>query len=144
MAAIGRFLGYRVTVCDARAKFVTRERFPVADDLVVDWPDRFLERSPVDERTVICVLTHDHKFDVPLLKLALGTNAGYIGAMGSRRTSDERAERLRADEELARIHAPIGLGIGARTPQEVAVAIAAQLVQVTRARKTELVRAASR
>jgi len=148
LAAIGRFLGYRVTVCDARAKFVTRERFPVADDLVVDWPDRFLERSPVDERTVICVLTHDHKFDVPLLKLALGTNAGYIGAMGSRRTSDERAERLRAegvaDEELARIHAPIGLGIGARTPQEVAVAIAAQLVQVTRARKTELVRAASR
>jgi xanthine dehydrogenase accessory factor len=148
LAEIGHFLGYRVTVCDARAKFVTRERFPVADELVVDWPDRFLEHSPVDERTAVCVLTHDHKFDVPLLKVALGTNAGYIGAMGSRRTNDERSERLRAEgvpeEELARIHAPIGLMIGARTPQEVAVAIAAQLVEATRGRKREFARAASR
>jgi xanthine dehydrogenase accessory factor len=148
LAEIGRFLGYRVTVCDARAKFVTPERFPVADELVVDWPDRFLERSPVDERTAICVLTHEHKFDVPLLKVALGTSAGYIGAMGSRRTNDERMERLRAEgvpeEELARIHAPIGLKIGARTPQEVAIAIAAELVDVTRARKRELAGAASR
>jgi xanthine dehydrogenase accessory factor len=147
LAEIGRFLGYRVTVCDARAKFVTPERFPVADELVVDWPDRFLERSPVDERTAICVLTHEHKFDVPLLKVALGTSAGYIGAMGSRRTNDERMERLRAEgvpeEELARIHAPIGLKIGARTPQEVAIAIAAELVDVTRARKRELAGTAS-
>jgi xanthine dehydrogenase accessory factor len=139
VAEIGRFLGYRVTVCDARAKFVTRERFPHADELVVEWPDRFLERSPVDERTAICVLTHDHKFDIPALKEAVATNAGYIGAMGSRRTTEQRVELLRAegvsDEDLARIHAPIGLRIGARTPQEVAIAVAAQLIEVLRAPK---------
>ena len=134
LASIGRFLGYRVTVCDARAKFVTRERFPDVDELVVEWPDRFLERSPVDERTAICVLTHDDKFDVPILKAALASNAGYVGAMGSRRTTERRAERLRAegvtDEALARIHAPIGLSIGSRSPEEVAVAIAAEIVSV--------------
>jgi xanthine dehydrogenase accessory factor len=139
VAEIGRFLGYRVTVCDARAKFVTKERFPEADELVVEWPDRFLERAPVDERTVVCVLTHDHKFDVPALKAALATPAGYIGAMGSRRTTESRNERLRAegvtDEELARVHAPIGLSIGARTPQEVAVAIAAEIVETLRSGK---------
>jgi xanthine dehydrogenase accessory factor len=139
VASIGRFLGYRVTVCDARAKFVTPERFPDVDELVVEWPDKFLERAPVDERTAVCVLTHDHKFDVPALKVALRTPAGYIGAMGSRRTNEERAERLRAEgvteEELARIHAPIGLKIGSRSPEEVAVAIAAQIVQVMRSRK---------
>jgi xanthine dehydrogenase accessory factor len=133
LVTVGRFLGYRVTVCDARALFVTEERFPDADELVVDWPDRFLERSPVDARTAICVLTHDTKFDVPALKAALATNAGYIGAMGTVRTRDEREERLRAegvgDAELARIHAPIGLPIGARTPEEVAVAVAAQLIE---------------
>jgi len=134
LASIGRFLGYRVTVCDARAKFVTPERFPDVDELVVEWPDRFLERSPVDERTAICVLTHDDKFDVPILKAALASNAGYVGAMGSRRTTERRAERLRAegvtDEALARIHAPIGLSIGSRSPEEVAVAIAAEIVSV--------------
>jgi xanthine dehydrogenase accessory factor len=133
LVTVGRFLGYRVTVCDARALFVTEERFPDADELVVDWPDRFLERSPVDARTAICVLTHDTKFDAPALKAALATNAGYIGAMGTVRTRDEREERLRAegvgDAELARIHAPIGLPIGARTPEEVAVAVAAQLIE---------------
>ena len=132
VAEIGRFLGFRVTVCDARAKFATPERFPNVDELVVEWPDRFLEQAPVDERTAICVLTHDHKFDVPLLKVALESPAGYIGAMGSRRTNDERAERLRAegvtDEQLARIKAPIGLDIGSRTPSEVAVAVAAEIV----------------
>ena len=139
LAEIGRFLGYRVTVCDARARFVTRERFPEVDELVVEWPDRFLAEAPVDERTAICILTHDHKFDVPALKVALDTPAGYIGAMGSRRTNADRAERLRAegvtDEEMARIHAPIGLRIGSRSPQEVAVAIAAEIVQVMRAAK---------
>jgi xanthine dehydrogenase accessory factor len=134
VASVGRFLGYRVTVCDARAKFVTPERFPDVDELVVEWPDKFLERAPVDGRTVICVLTHDHKFDVPALKVALQTPAGYIGAMGARRTNEDRAERLRAEgvseEDIARIHAPIGLKIGSRTPEEVAVAIAAQIVQV--------------
>jgi xanthine dehydrogenase accessory factor len=136
LASIGRFLGYRVTVCDARARFVTRERFPDVDELVVEWPDRFLQEAPVDERTAICILTHDHKFDVPALKVALETRAGYIGAMGSRRTNADRAERLRAEgvteEEMARIHAPIGLKIGSRSPQEVAVAIAAEIVQVMR------------
>jgi xanthine dehydrogenase accessory factor len=136
LATVGQFLGYRVTVCDARAPFVTRERFPDVEELVVDWPHRFLATAPVDERTAICVLTHDPKFDVPVLKVALGTPAAYIGAMGSRRTTERRAERLREegvpDEALSRIHAPIGLSIGARTPEEVAVAVAAQLVAVGR------------
>ena len=138
VASIGRFLGYRVTVCDARAKFVTPERFPDVDELVVEWPDRFLREAPVDERTAICVLTHDHKFDIPLLQVALETPAGYIGAMGARRTNAERAERLRAEgvseEALERIHAPIGLDIGSRTPEEVAVAIGAEIVAVARGR----------
>jgi xanthine dehydrogenase accessory factor len=141
VASVGRFLGYRVTVCDARAKFVTRDRFPDVDELVVEWPDKFLRRAPVDERTVICVLTHDHKFDVPALKVALETPAGYIGAMGARRTNEDRAERLRAEgvseEEIARIHAPTGLKIGSRTPEEVAVAIAAEIVQVMRSPRKE-------
>jgi xanthine dehydrogenase accessory factor len=143
LAEVGRFLGYRVTVCDARARFATRERFPDVDELVVDWPDRFLERAPIDERTAICVLTHDHKFDIPLLKVALRTPAGYVGAMGSRRTTEDRNERLRAegvsDDELARIRAPIGLRIGARSPQEVAIAIAAEIVQTARERAKAVV-----
>jgi xanthine dehydrogenase accessory factor len=132
VARLGGLLGYHVTVCDARARFLTRERFTDADELVVAWPDEFLRSAPVDERTAICVLTHDHKFDVPLLEAALATPAGYIGAMGAKRTNAERAERLRAaglsDEALARIHAPIGLAIGARTPEEIAVAVAAEIV----------------
>jgi len=138
LASIGRFLGYRVTVCDARAKFVTPERFPEADELVVDWPDRYLESAPVDERTAICVLTHDDKFDVPILQVALKSKAGYIGAMGSRRTTERRNERLLAEgvaeAELGRVHAPIGLPIGSRSPEEVAVAIAAEIVSVVNAR----------
>jgi xanthine dehydrogenase accessory factor len=136
VARVGRFLGYHVTVCDARARFVTPERFPDVDELVVDWPDRFLAAAPVDERTAIVVLTHDHRFDVPLLEVALRTKAVYVGAMGSRTTTEEREAKLRAagvtDAELARLHAPVGLPIGARTPEEVAVAIAAELVAVTR------------
>jgi xanthine dehydrogenase accessory factor len=133
LASLGRFLGYRVTVCDARSSFLTTERFPDADELVADWPDRFLERAPVDEQTAICVLTHDLKFDLPALAQALRTPARYIGAIGSERTSAEREARLRAegigDPELARIRAPIGLRIGARSPNEVAVAIGAQLIE---------------
>jgi xanthine dehydrogenase accessory factor len=136
VARVGQFLGYRVTICDARARFATRERFPDVDEIVVEWPDEFLRRAPVDERAAICVLTHDHKFDVPLLKVALETPAGYIGAMGARRTTESRNERLRAegvtDEQLARIHAPIGLRIGSRTPEEVAVAVAAEIVATRR------------
>jgi xanthine dehydrogenase accessory factor len=146
VAQVGRFLGYRVTVCDARAKFATRERFPDVDELVVEWPDRFLAQAPVDERTVICVLTHDHKFDVPLLKVALETPAGYIGAMGSRRTNEARTDRLKAegvtDEQLERVNAPIGLNIGSRTPEEVAIAVAAQIVDTFRKTKKKDVVAA--
>ena len=135
LARVGRVLGYRVTVCDARAAFVTPERFPEADELVVDWPDRFLARAPVDSRTAICVLTHDEKFDVPALTAALRTPAVYIGAMGSKVTTADREARLRAegvdDAGIGRIHAPIGLAIGARTPEEVAVAIGAEIVEAT-------------
>ncbi len=135
LARVGKVLGYRVTVCDARAAFVTPERFPEADELVVEWPDRFLRRAPVDATTAICVLTHDEKFDVPTLVAALETPAVYIGAMGSKVTTADREVRLRAegvdDAGLARIHAPIGLAIGARSPEEVAIAIGAELVEAT-------------
>ncbi|MEX2621654.1 MAG: XdhC/CoxI family protein [Egibacteraceae bacterium] len=133
VARIGVFLGYRVTVCDARERFATRQRFPDAHEIVVDWPHRFLARTAVDARTVICVLTHDPKFDVPVLEIALRTGAAYVGAMGSRRTHADRLDRLRerglSDVELARLHSPIGLDIGARTPEETAVSVAAELVQ---------------
>jgi len=134
VARAGKFLGYRVTVCDARPVFATRRRFPDADEVVTDWPHRYLAGQHVDERTVICVLTHDPKFDVPLLEVALRTPAGYIGAMGSRRTHDDRLARLRdaglSEDELARLRSPIGLDLGARTPEETAVAIAAELIQL--------------
>ena len=134
LATVGRFLGYRVTVCDPRAIFVTPERFPDAEELVIEWPHEFLARAPVDERTAICVLTHDDKFDVPALRAALATPARYIGAMGSRRTTERRRARLMelgvAEEELERVHAPIGLPIASRTPEEVAVAIGAQIIAV--------------
>ena len=147
LARVGKLLGYRVTVCDARAVFVTAERFPDADELVVDWPDRFLGRAAIDERSAICVLTHDVKFDVPALLAALDSPALYVGAMGSRTTTAEREERLRAegisDADLARIHAPIGLAIGARSPEEVAVAIGAQIVEATAAIRRRLVSAAT-
>jgi xanthine dehydrogenase accessory factor len=132
VARVGKFMGYRVTVCDARPVFATRERFPTADEVVVAWPDEFLKTAEVDSRSVICVLTHDPKFDVPVLKAALATPAGYIGAMGSRRTHDNRTARLVeegvTEEELSRICSPIGLDIGARTPEETAIAIAAEII----------------
>ncbi|WP_430782697.1 XdhC family protein [Actinoplanes sp. G11-F43] len=132
VARIGKFLGYQVTVCDARGVFATPARFPEADKVVVQWPHRYLESTAVDERTVLCVLTHDPKFDIPLLEVALRTPARYIGAMGSRRTCEDRLTRLREagvpEEALARLRAPIGLDLGARTPEETAVAIAAEIV----------------
>jgi xanthine dehydrogenase accessory factor len=134
VARAGKFLGYHVTVCDARKVFATASRFPDADEVVVDWPHRFLAGTEVDARTVICVLTHDPKFDVPLLEVALRTPAGYIGAMGSRRTHDDRLARLReiglAQAELSRLRSPIGLDLGARTPEETAVSIVAELIQL--------------
>jgi xanthine dehydrogenase accessory factor len=134
VARVGKFLGYHVTVCDARKVFATKSRFPDADEVIVEWPHRFLAGENVDSRTVICVLTHDPKFDIPLLEVALRTPAGYIGAMGSRRTHDDRLARLRevglTDDELARLRSPIGLDLGARTPEETAVSIAAELIQL--------------
>jgi xanthine dehydrogenase accessory factor len=135
LAHIGKFLGYHVTVCDARAVFATRKRFPDVDDVVVAWPHKYLEQVEVNKRTAICVLTHDPKFDVPLLALALRTNAGYIGAMGSRRTHEDRLQRLRDigmnEQELARLSSPIGLDLGARTPEETAISIAAEIIAHT-------------
>jgi xanthine dehydrogenase accessory factor len=132
VARLGKFMGYRVTVCDARPVFATRDRFPTADEVVIAWPDEFLKTAEVDRRTVICVLTHDPKFDVPVLVEALKTEAGYIGAMGSRRTHSNRTARLKevgvSDEQLTRISSPVGLDIGARTPEETAVAIAGEIV----------------
>jgi xanthine dehydrogenase accessory factor len=134
VARAGKFLGYRVTVCDARPVFATASRFPDADEVITDWPHRYLSGIATDERTVICVLTHDPKFDVPLLEVALRRAAAYIGAMGSRRTHDDRLARLReaglTEAELARLRSPIGLDLGARTPEETAVAIAAELIQL--------------
>lgn len=138
MARVGTILGYRVTVCDARPAFARAERFPAAHAVVCAWPDEFLSQAPVDERTAIVTLTHDERFDVPLLLAALRTNAGYIGAMGSRNTTARRMLQLRdagvEGEALARIHAPIGLDIGASTPEETAIAIAAEIVAVSRGR----------
>ncbi|MEU1452547.1 XdhC family protein [Streptomyces avermitilis] len=132
LVRIGRFLNYHVTVCDARPVFATRTRFPEADEIVVEWPHKYLERTRVDGRTVLCVLTHDAKFDVPLLKLALRLPVAYVGAMGSRRTHLDRNDRLRAvgvtELELARLRSPIGLDLGARTPEETALSIAAEIV----------------
>lgn len=134
VASMGHFLGYHVTVCDARATFATPARFPDADEVVVDWPHRFLDATDVDARTAICVLTHDPKFDVPVLKVALRTEASYIGVMGSRRTHDDRRTRLLEagvpSGALERLHSPVGLDLGATTPQETAVSIAAELVMV--------------
>lgn len=136
VARVGKFLGYHVTVCDARPIFATRRRFPEADEVVVKWPHKYLAEIEVDERTVLCVLTHDPKFDVPLLQVALRTKAGYIGAMGSRRTHDDRLARLRdvgmSECELGRLRSPIGLDLGARTPEETAVSIAAEIISTFR------------
>ncbi|MFF9455454.1 XdhC family protein [Streptomyces flaveolus] len=132
----GKFLGHHVTVCDARPVFATRARFPEADEVVVDWPHRYLRGTPTDGRTVLCVLTHDAKFDVPLLTEALRMPVAYVGAMGSRRTHEDRERRLReaglGEHELARLRSPIGLDLGARTPEETALSIAAEIVAARR------------
>ncbi|MFC8506763.1 XdhC family protein [Streptomyces sp. NPDC057411] len=132
LVRVGKFLGYHVTVCDARPVFATKARFPEADEVVVEWPHRYLESTEVDGRTVLCVLTHDAKFDVPLLEAALRLPVAYIGAMGSRRTHEDRNRRLRevgvTELELARLRSPIGLDLGARTPEETALSIGAEIV----------------
>jgi xanthine dehydrogenase accessory factor len=137
VARVGSFLGYHVTVCDARPVFATNSRFPDADEVVVDWPHRYLqaeqEAGRIDARTVITVLTHDPKFDVPLLEVALRLpEVAYVGAMGSRRTHEDRLARLREagidDKEIELLSSPIGLDLGARTPEETAISIAAEIV----------------
>jgi xanthine dehydrogenase accessory factor len=132
LARAGSFLGYHVTVCDARAVFTTRSRFPAADEVVVDWPHRYLAGTETDSRTVLCVLTHDAKFDIPLLTYALTLPVAFVGAMGSRRTHEARERRLRdagvTEGQLARLRSPIGLDLGARTPEETALSIAAEIV----------------
>jgi len=131
-------LGYVVTLCDARAAFVTKERFPNADRIVVGWPHEFLASAPIDERTAIVSFAHDEKFDVPLLLAAVRSRAGFVGAVGSRTTHAHRSIALReagmTEEELARVHAPVGLDIGARTPEETALAVLAEIVAVERGR----------
>jgi xanthine dehydrogenase accessory factor len=134
LARIAKVLGYRVTVCDARAVFATVARFPMADDVVNDWPDRYLQKvaDELGPRDAVCVLTHDHKFDVPAIVAACATRVGYIGAMGSRRTHEQRVARLREaglpDADIARVLSPIGLDLGARTPEETAISICAEVI----------------
>src|SRR5262252_6075010 len=134
VARAGKFLGYHVTVCDARPVFATQARFPDADEVVVDWPHRYLAQTPIDTRTVICVLTHDPKFDVPVLEVALRPPAGYIGAVGSRRTHGGRLARRREavlmKNELAPPRSSIALDLEAPTPEETAVSVAAELIQL--------------
>ena len=146
LARIGKVLGYRVTVCDAREVFATKVRFPFADEVVVDWPHRLLDRvgDQLGPRDAVCVLTHDPKFDVPAVIAALRTDVGYLGAMGSRRTTDDRNRRLRdggvSDEDMARVMAPIGLDLGARTPEETAISILAEVIATRTGREAPSLR----
>jgi xanthine dehydrogenase accessory factor len=149
LAKVAKILGYRVTVCDARPVFATHSRFPMADEVVVDWPNRYLAKVGPDlgRRDAVCVLTHDPKFDVPAIVSALETEVGYLGAMGSRRTHTERVARLREagvdDAGLARVMGPIGLDIGARTPEETAVSICAEIIALRTGRVAPSLRDAS-
>jgi xanthine dehydrogenase accessory factor len=146
LARLAKLLGYHVTVCDARPVFATRERFPMADEVVAEWPDRFLAQvgAELGPRDAICVLTHDPKFDVPAIQAALQTKAGYLGAMGSRRTHDKRIQRLREagvdDAGIARVMAPVGLDVGARTPEETAVSICAEIISLRTGRQAPSLR----
>jgi xanthine dehydrogenase accessory factor len=146
LAKVAKILGYRVTVCDARPVFATKARFPMADEVVVSWPDKYLAEvgSELGPRDAVCVLTHDPKFDVPAIVSALATPVGYLGAMGSRRTTDDREVRLREagvdDAGLSRIMAPIGLDIGARTPEETAVAVCAEIISLRTGREAPSLR----
>ncbi|GAB2612009.1 XdhC family protein [Pseudactinotalea suaedae] len=136
IAELGGYLGFRVTVCDARSTFATRERFGRADEIVIEWPHRYLaaeiEAGRVDARTVLLVCSHDPKFDEPVLEAALPAGLGFVGAMGSRRTHSQRLERLRergiSDEALASLRSPVGLDLGGRSPRETALSILAEVV----------------
>jgi xanthine dehydrogenase accessory factor len=138
LTTYAKTLNYRVVVIDARAAFATEDRFPLADELIVAWPDEVLEKMDLYPSTAVAVLTHDPKFDEPTLMVVLSRTVGYVGAVGSRKTKEERDERLRkqglTDEQISRIHGPIGLNIGAESPEEMALAIMAEIV-ATRHRK---------
>jgi xanthine dehydrogenase accessory factor len=146
LTRVAKVLGYRVTVCDAREVFATKARFPFADDVVVDWPNRLLDEvgPSLGPRDAVCVLTHDNKFDVPAIVSALKTNVGYIGVMGSRRTHENRTVRLREagvdDAGLARLMSPIGLDLGARTPEETAISIVAEIIALRTGRSAPQLR----
>lgn len=141
LAQVARVMGFRVTVCDARPAFATQARFPVADEVVAEWPQRYLTRVGADltSRDAICVLTHDPKFDVPAVIAALQTDVGYVGVMGNRRTHRDRVDRLRAQgidaDGIARLHSPIGLDLGARTPEETAISICAEIIATRSGRR---------
>ena len=149
LVRIAKVLGYRVTVCDAREVFATRQRFPLADDVVVDWPNRLLDQvgAELGQRDAVCVLTHDNKFDVPAIVSALATEVGYIGVMGSRRTHENRLVRLSEagvdDAGLARLRSPLGLDIGARTPEETAISIVAEIIALRTGRSVRALSSSS-
>lgn len=127
-------LGFRVTIVDGRGRFATRERFPTADEIIVAWPDEAIAQMKIDSSTYVAILTHDPKFDIPALKALSATNPRYIGSMGSRETRQQHFAELRAagvsEEFLSRVHGPVGLDLGARTPEEMALAIIAEIVAV--------------
>jgi xanthine dehydrogenase accessory factor len=128
---LAKLMGYRVTIVDARAKFATRERFPEADELIVAWPDEAMTRLDIDNSSYVVILTHDPKFDLPALRSVLGKQAGYVGAIGSRKTNQNRFDALRAEgfteDQLARVHGPIGLDLGGRGAEETALGILAEI-----------------
>jgi xanthine dehydrogenase accessory factor len=128
---LAKLMGYRVTLVDARAKFATRERFPEADELIVAWPDEAMARLEIDNSSYVVILTHDPKFDLPALRSVLGKQAGYIGAIGSRKTNQNRFDALRAEgfteDQIARVHGPIGLDLGGRGAEETALGILAEI-----------------
>ncbi len=150
LAKVAKVLGYRVTVCDAREVFATRRRFPMADEVIVSWPGPvFTQRGhTLSQRDAVCILTHDPKFDVPAVQGALGSRVGYIGVMGSRKTHAKRLERLAEagvdqPEQLDRLMSPIGLDLGARTPEETAISICAEIIARHTGRATPSLRSAS-
>jgi xanthine dehydrogenase accessory factor len=150
LARVAKVLGYRVTVCDAREVFATKRRFPMADEVVVEWPNRLMERigPSLGPRDAVCVLTHDPKFDVPAIEGALNSRVGYIGVMGSRKTHAKRMERLAEvgitdPDQLDRIMAPIGLDLGARSPEETAVSICAEIIALRTGRAAPSLREGS-
>jgi len=132
LCKIAKMLNYRITICDSRSKLLTPERFPEADVIIVGSPSKYIKEAQIDSRTAIAVLTHDPKFDVPILLAAIDTNAGYIGAMGSRKATSARIERLKDaglnQQQIAQIKAPIGLDIGASNPDETAISIMAEII----------------